>query len=292
MVNVRKKFGIVLSILVILGMIIPIFAVPAVADASPSLPDFLNEKMAPDLAAIKARGSLRVAIPEEDLFAFFEEDEKGNLFGIDIDLARNIASALGVEAEFVRVGGDYGNLSEELKNGNVDVVIATYSHTLDRIQYVDFSEPYLSLRFAVMVNKSAMVTAGIDHNPIPYMKANTVDIAVNAGTSHVDAAKMLFPKANIILTDSYDEASQMVAEGKAFATFSGELLFYSQHLDYSGYSVYCTTFALEDVKDEFCVGVNRNCTQLLDFVNLYLATSLPITVDDVERIYEERYESK
>jgi len=295
MVKVLKKAGILLCVLVMLGMLIPGYAARAdgeSGDASAKLQEYLDQKMAPDIAAIKARGTLRIAIPDQDLFAFFEEDEEGNLSGIDIDLARNIADALGVEAEFVRIGGAYSNLTENLKQGNVDVVIATFSHILDRIQYIDFTEPYLSLRFAVMVNKSAMVTAGIDHNPVPYMKENPVDIAVNAGTSHVDVAQMLFPDANIILTDSYEEACRMVADGEAFATLSGELEFYTQYLNHRDLSVYVTTYAFDDVKDEFCVGVSRDCPQLLDFINLYLSTSLPITVEDVEGIYDEKFQQE
>lgn len=259
------------------------------AQGRPSLDELIERGMASDLAQIEARGTLRVAIPSADLMAFFEEDENGNLSGVDIELAKNIAEKLKVKAEFVRIDGDYGKLTDALKSGKADMVIAVYSRSYDRMQYVNFSKPYLSLKFGVMVNKAAMVKAKVKSNPIPYMKENAVDLALAAGTSHVDVARQLFPLANIIETSTYEEAAAMVAEGKAFGTLSGELEFYSRYLDNPHLSLYVSTYTFDDVKDEFSVGVNRNLPHLLDMVNLYIETSQPITVKDVKKIYERKY---
>ncbi len=49
--------------------------------------------LSPDIAEIMERGTLRVAIPGEDLTAFFQEDGEGNLYGIDIELAESIAES-------------------------------------------------------------------------------------------------------------------------------------------------------------------------------------------------------
>lgn len=285
----RKKIFTVAAVCVCL---LAAFNFAANAQGKPSVEELIGRGVASDLAQIEARGTLRVAIPADDLMPFFEEDENGNMSGVDIELAKNIAEKLRVQAEFIRIDGDYGKLTEALKNGVADIVISVYSRTYDRLQYVNFSKPYLSLRFGVMVNKAAMVKAKVKSNPIPYMKANAVDLALVGGTSHIDVAHQLFPLANIIETKTYEEASAMVAEGKAFGTLCGELEFYNRYLDNPHLPLYVSTYVFDDVKDEFSVGVNRNLPHLLDMINLYIETSQPITVQYVQTIFEKKYGKK
>lgn len=284
----KRITALVLAVSMLLIML-PITANADKAQETKTAEELMKEGVAKDIAIIKARGTLNVALPSGDQPAFFESDENGNLSGIDIDLARNIADAIGVKANFIRIHGDYSDLTKALQFGKADLVIATYSRNFNRLQYVEFSEPYLSLNFGVMVNNSAMVKAGVKTNPIPYMKKNPVDIAIASGTSHVDVAKTLFPEANIIETDSYDEATDMVVQGKAFATLSGELEFYTKYLENPQLGLYVTTYTFNDVKDEFAVGVNRNYPHLLEMVNLYIETNQPITVEDVKERYDEEY---
>lgn len=282
-----KKRNLIRALAVL--MLLFLLPVTSRAEEPKTVEELMAEGVAEDIAIIKSRGTLRIALPNGVQPAFFEGDSPRNRSGIDIDLARNIAHSLGVEAEFIIVDGDYRDLTNALKSGEADLVIATYSRNFDRLQYVDFSKPYLSLNFGIMVNKAAMVKAGVKSNPVPYMKENPVDISLTSGTSHIEVAKQLFPYANIIETDSYEEATNMVARGEAFATLSGELEFYTKYLTNPELSLYVTTYTFSDVKDEFSVGVNRNCPHLLEMVNLYLETSQPITVDDVKKRYDEEF---
>lgn len=281
----KRRMAQALAIIMLLCML----PITVKAEETKTVEEYVKQGVARDIAKIKAKGVLEVALPSGNQPAFFESDENGNLSGIDIDLARNIADAIGVKAEFKRIRGDYSDLTKALQTGQADMVVATYSRNFDRLQYVEFSKPYLSLNFGVMVNKTAMVKAGVKTNPVPYMKDNPVDIALASGTSHIDIAKKLFPKANIIETDSYEEARDLVVQGKAFATLSGELEFYTQYLEDPQLGLYVTTYTFNDVKDEFSVGVNRNYPNLLDVVNLYIETNQSITVEDVKKRYDEEY---
>ncbi len=169
------------------------------------------------------------------------------------------------------------------------MVIATYSHSLDRIRYVDFSEPYLELQFGIMVNKQEMVRHDVKGNPVPYLKANREKIAVVEGTSHVELARQLFSACEIVETDDYDTAVDLVKTGEVFAFFSGELEFYSKYIARPELLIYTDAYTFTDVKDEFCIGIPRDKGQLLDYVNLYLATTPGITVSDVQERYRGLY---
>lgn len=247
-----------------------------------------TDQMSEDIAEIIKRGNLRVAIPSEDLEAFFEREESGGLAGIDIELAEGIAASLGVEAVFDRSSENYDELTERLKSGEVDLVIATYSHSLDRIRYVDFSDSYLQLRFGLMVNRQAMVTRGLESSPVPHLKEHPERIAAVKGTSHVKMAKQLFGACELVETEDYDEAVELVKTGEVFGFFCGELEFYSQYLAQPSLRIYTDTYVFSDVKDEFCVGIPLGHEQLLDYVNLYLATYGRLTVADVQERYRSR----
>lgn len=276
-----RILAMILSVLFILTGIL--FSVNSAAAQENT--DLADDLLSPDLAEIIDRGELRVAIPAQDLVAFFQEDEDGKLYGIDIELAERIADSLGVKAVFDRSSENYDELTEKLKNGEVDIVIATYSHSLDRIKYVDFSEPYLELQFGIMVNKQDMVRHDIKDNPVPYLKENREKIAVVEGTSHVELARQLFGLCEIVETQDYDEAVSLVKAGDVFAFFSGELEFYSKYLSQPELLIYTSTYTFSDVKDEFCIGIPRDKGQLLDYVNLYMASSPEITVADVQERY-------
>ena len=247
---------------------------------------------APDIEQIIKNKELRIAIPAEDVTAFYEEDEKGNLSGIEIDVARGIAEALGVEPKFIRFEGSFDNMTEALNNKEVDIIIGTYSKSCERAKYIDFSEPYFTNNFSIMVNKKAMVAAKINSNPIPYMKNNNVKISVHGGTSHVDIAKQLFPKATIVETQTYEEAEEMVKKGEVFASFSLELEFYLRYLTDPDYSLYVTTYYFNDIKDEFVVAINSDCTALKNFINVYLDTMQPLTSEDIKERYNELYKKQ
>ena len=247
------------------------------------------EKLAPEIAEIIERGVLRVAIPKQDLIVFFQEDEAGNLYGIDVELAEEIANSLGVEVLFDRTSDNYDDLTVKLENSEVDMVIATYSHSLDRIKYVDFSEPYLELQFGIMVNKQEMVRHDIKDNPVPYLKKHQEKIAVVEGTSHVELAKQLFETCEIVEVGNYDTAVNLVKTGEAFGFFSGELEFYSKYITQPELLIYTSTYTFSDIKDEFCIGIPREKEQLLDYVNLYLESSPKITVADVQERYRNYF---
>ena len=245
--------------------------------------------MSPEIEKIKSSGELKIAVPADDLVGFYEEDENGELKGLDIELAEGLADSLGVKPKFVRIGGSFENMTKALCDKEVDVIIGTFSRSYDRASSIDFSKPYLSLRFGVMVNKKAMIKAKIKSNPIPYMKENNVKISIMKGTSHVAMAKMLFPKATIVEVDSYDEADKMVKSGESFATFCSEAEFYSKYLEQPDYSLYVSTYVFSDVKDDFVIAVNRDSQQLKTYADLYIDTKRPLTFSDVKEKYNEAF---
>jgi Na+/H+-dicarboxylate symporter len=97
---------------------------------------------------IRRRGTLRVGYRAEGLpFTFLNRN--GALVGFDVEMAHSLARALGVSIEFVAIRRAMA--SELLASGVVDIVMAGIPIALELSRFVDYSDPYLDLHMAFLV---------------------------------------------------------------------------------------------------------------------------------------------
>jgi polar amino acid transport system substrate-binding protein len=102
------------------------------------------------LDEIKDRGVLRAGIRfDNPPHSFIDED--GNWIGFDVDIAEALADELGVRIEKVKV--DELTRISFLKNGKIDVAVASMSHTIERENEVDFSQTYFWSKQTFLVRK-------------------------------------------------------------------------------------------------------------------------------------------
>jgi ABC-type amino acid transport substrate-binding protein len=100
------------------------------------------------LKRIRTRGVLRVGyLSDRRPFSFF--NEQGELVGLDIEMARILASLLGVGVEFVPV--THTTMFEQLNQGYCDIIMSGIAPTPDRTEVVRFSVPYMDLNMAFVV---------------------------------------------------------------------------------------------------------------------------------------------
>lgn len=79
-------------------------------------------------------------------------DEKGELVGFDIDLAKEVGRRMGVEFEFKPI--DWDKKREEITSGNVDILWNGTDITDERREYMIFSKPYMTNRQILIVPKN------------------------------------------------------------------------------------------------------------------------------------------
>ena len=118
------------------------------------------------LAEIRERGTLRVAMEDEDygLFHFREGDKN---LGLDYDLAQAIAEAIGVSLEVVPLpwgDGEAGTISGAWSGGGwpvfgVDLMCTAATITDERAEKVTFSAPYFSAGQLLLTLKAKNLTA-------------------------------------------------------------------------------------------------------------------------------------
>ena len=79
-------------------------------------------------------------------------DDKGEIVGFDIDLAKEAARRMGVEFEFHPIVWD--KKEAELNSGRIDIIWNGLDITPERQGYVLYSKPYLDNRQLLLVKKS------------------------------------------------------------------------------------------------------------------------------------------
>jgi len=103
------------------------------------------------LATVKSRGALKVAM-EGTYPPFNYKDQKtGELTGYDVDVARLLASRLGVKVEFVST--EWASILAGLASNKYDVIISQVGVTAKREQAFDFSAPYIYSQPQLIVRK-------------------------------------------------------------------------------------------------------------------------------------------
>ena len=105
------------------------------------------------LSAIRARGDLIVGV-KNDYRPYGFVDPSGQIVGLEVDLAREVAQRIGVGLELVPVIAS--NRMEFLRQGRIDMILATMSDTADRRRVIGMIEPnYYADGVTVLAPKSA-----------------------------------------------------------------------------------------------------------------------------------------
>ncbi|MCZ6725221.1 MAG: transporter substrate-binding domain-containing protein [Thaumarchaeota archaeon] len=87
------------------------------------------------------------------------KNEAGEVVGFDIDLAREVANALGLDLEIRDLSGPvigFDALIPTLGSGGVDMIAAGMSINSERTEYVDFSIPYYDANQGILVRRDSL----------------------------------------------------------------------------------------------------------------------------------------
>ena len=152
-------------------------------------------------------------------FGYFNE-RANNYYGLEIDLARELASRLGyADVEFVTVEPD--TRKDMLLAGEVDCLVACYSITDTRTENFDFSPAYYHDRAVIMVENSSLITDVSD------LENKTVGIMSGSNTGPLLAIKLQELGMISEIVENADEGTQYdglyVKQVPSYAELSREL---------------------------------------------------------------------
>lgn len=230
-------------------------------------------QLLPDIQRIINRGKLIVAL-HKDNAPPFSMLKQGKLTGIDIEIAQDIATKLGVQLEFNRQPETYDQVVEFVAQGKADIAISLISSSLQRAKYVLFSKPYLILNQALLINRLGL--ASLKNRPAnkdfqSLLNQAAVKIGTMENTSYVEYALQDYPKASRVSYDSWEKIITDVKTGKLLAAFYDEIEINNWNKQHPQDSLYLKTKILTHMHDPLAIAVNQKDTLLLAWLNLYVS---------------------
>jgi polar amino acid transport system substrate-binding protein len=159
----------------------------------------------------KAKKAGKLVVLMEAQFKPFTYKEAGELKGFDVELGRELAKEMKVEAEFRE--RDFNLLANELLQGKGDLVISGITATPERSLEASFSEPYYLTRTIALlgVPKADGVKAIAD------LDAPGRRIVVQGGSTGQYAVEKHMPKAQLAKFDDETACVLEVVQGRADA---------------------------------------------------------------------------
>ena len=199
-------------------------------------------------------------------------------YGYDVMMAKLIAESMGKELEIVKL--DWDSLVPAVSSGDVDLVIAGQSITAERLEVVDFSDPYFYASIVTLTKADSQYASA----------ASVADLAgatctSQLGTIWYDICLPQIPEANILTAQETAPAMLVALESGAvdlvvtdMPTAMAATAVYDDMvlLDFTG-----TEGEFEVSEEEINLGISmeKGNTELLEAVNAVLAT---LTVEDYE----------
>ncbi|MDA3903364.1 MAG: transporter substrate-binding domain-containing protein [Desulfuromusa sp.] len=205
------------------------------------------------------------------------KDKKGDYTGYEIEVARQLAEDMGVEAVFIPT--KWSGIIPALLTGKFDIIIGGMGITPGRNLKVNFSDPYEFSGMSIVANsKLAAGSAGMAAFNDP-----DVTIVARIGTTAATAAKKYLPKAKLRLFDDEGQALQEVLNQRAAAMVSSQPFPEFQTLKYAG-KLFLPLAGNTFTKEPIGFAIRKGDVDFLNFLNNW------IRVKNADGWLQDRYE--
>jgi len=185
-----------------------------------------DEGLSPTLAAIKSRHTVRLGYRESSPpFSFL--DQANRPIGYSLELCQAVVDEIGVEVDDPALKIDYVKVTSDdripaVVQGKVDLECGSTTANAERAKQVAFSPLMFVAGTKLMVAKSSTISAPKD------LQGKTV--VVTKGTTNEQAMHALDKKfnlgLNIVVAADHEQSYQMLADGKADAFATDDILLY------------------------------------------------------------------
>lgn len=190
-----------------------LLALPASAALCPQWADATGRADPAD--ARGPRGTLRIALEGTYPPFNFTDPASGQLTGYDVDVARTVATRMGLEPQFVLT--EWRQILPALRAGRVDVAISQVIITPQRAKAFDFSSPYCYSQPQLIVRENERAT----YRTLADLKGRKLGVHQN---SVFEAQARAVPGIEIKRYPAVPEKLQDLAFGRIDAVLDDSLL--------------------------------------------------------------------
>lgn len=136
-------------------------------------------------------------------------NDKNEIDGFDVDVARKLGELLGVKTEIVQVGSP--DRIPFVSSGKIDAVLGAMTITAERQKVIDFTVPLHTEVLGVLTTKAKPYKNWME------LDDPAVRLVEVRGSTPVKLAQEKLPKAQLLLLDNYPDAVRAIAQGRADA---------------------------------------------------------------------------
>ena len=244
-----------------------------------------NAKENSDINGIIERKELKVAITQVDQPPFYFMDKNGNLAGFDIDLSQKMADSLGVKLVITRDAPSFNDLVTLVAEGKVDMAVSKLSRTLSRAVSVKFSAPYITFKQGLLFNRVQLAKVASESEVNKYVRNYKGTIGVIAKSSYANYAKANFPYAQIKEYPSWEDAVAALLKGEVLSVYRDELEIKRLLSSIPNSSLTLKPLYFTDLTDPIAIAVNKDNSQLLYWVNIFLENQKKMSAEEILSMY-------
>lgn len=206
------------------------------------------------LGKIQAAGEIKIGVKYDVPPFGFKNPQNDEIEGFDVDFGKAIAEKLGVEPRFVEAISD--NRIPFLQDGTVDIVLSTMTINAERVQEIEFSEPYYIARGRILVPQDSDI-AGVDD-----LAGRNVCTAL--GSTYEETIREQAPEADLRLVDTYSECLELVQNGAVDAVSTDDVIL-------TGMIIQDETLKLTEgeplTTEPYGTGIKKGETEVKEFVD-------------------------
>ena len=168
------------------------------------------------------RGYLNVGIPPYDTPPYYYYDnETKQMEGIDIDIVRQFANNIGVEAVFDKDSETYNGLLKRTGAGEFDLTIGKLSTFYKRMEDAHPHE-YMTFRHALLANRRVIskIQGQIPNEKLtPVLTSSKIKIGFIEDSSYGEFANQLFPNATKLGLKDWESCKKALINKKVDAIY-------------------------------------------------------------------------
>ena len=213
------------------------------------------------MAELADAGSITVGTKfDQPLFGLVGPD--GVPVGFDVEIAKIIAGKLGIDEENIEwVETVSANREQFIQDGQVDIVVATYTINDERKQIVDFAGPYYEAGQNILVKKDDTTITGPDS-----FKDGTKKVCSVTGSTPAENIKQYVKDVGtqLVLFDTYDKCRDALKGGQVDAVTTDNVILLGYIAkDEASFKLAGDNFT----KEPYGIGVKKEDTAFRTFIN-------------------------
>jgi ABC-type amino acid transport substrate-binding protein len=205
------------------------------------------------LGKIQAKGEITIGVKFDVPPFGVKNPQSGEVEGFDVEMGKAVADKLGVKPKFIEAISD--NRIPFLEDGTADLILSTMTINEERVQQIEFSDPYFIARGRVLVPGDSSIAGVAD------LAGKNVCTAL--GSTYEANLKKQAPDAKLKLVDSYSECLELVQNGAVDAVSTDDVIL-------TGMIIQDDTLKLvgeQLTQEPYGAGIKKGDTQMVDFVN-------------------------